>query len=647
MKFYLKIIFLFLISFETFFAQDSKDTSKIVKEIRIPDSLLSVPLKTHGKLFQGDYLPFRKINKWDIQLLNNIGMSDIIAANTPFYNMNLGAYSTYNSFSAFGSSSKSISFGYNGRNISDMDIGSLNPEQFSSEFFENIEIFVGSDAVIFGDNAASVFINFQEIRYNTEKPFTRLWFGNAGYSYLGADGIYSQNISPNVNFTFGFRSYNSLGGFENSWGNNWNGRIILRWNPDNQSSISFTENFSDIGSGTNGGIDTQNSENIFDRLSAVPKFPGLNERTFRHDLTLSATRKFDTSGQNSIALNLYMSNVVWDRSSGDSISFELLDTNYSVYNYKYSYFGADGRYEFSPVDAFSLKIGGVAELDFLDKSFYSSDFNGLSSAVYGQTIVKLSDILKISGGARIFSKFGNYGLAYGVKQISYFTDRLNLMLDLSYSDRLPYPVEGLNLNGEQHLALLGELRYDFKDSTRLIIGGYIRSIFSPILGRVVENYTNGNYLNYYNGEGIYRAGAYIEYSKRFLNDFTVIAKGLFQIGLDESGSAKNDFPLFNANFRVFYTYNVGRSNLRLGLESGFLTDFKGDNFYPVHRTFYQGNYNSDFMITGINGFAEIKLGNSFVKISYQNLLNSNYYYVAVNPMFNRNFRLTANWAFAE
>ncbi len=647
MRFYYIIIIIFSITIYSLFAEEKIDSSSIEADYHIPDSLLSVPLTSHGKIFNNNNQFFRKINKWDIQLQNYITTNDIISKFTPFYNQHLGGYSTYNSFSAFGASSKTISFAYNGRSVYDLELGSFNPELFPTELFENIEIFVGLSAVVLGDNSASVLINYQEKKHNTGKPFTKLWFGNSGYSYLGADGIFSQNIAPNFNFTFGFRSYNSSAWFEDSWGNNWNARLVLRWNPDNLTSISLSENFNNMGASTSGGIEIKNINNIFDRISAVPKFQGLDERVFRHDITLSATRKLDSSGNNSIALNLYFSNSDWDRSSGRNIKFDDKDTNRRVYNYSNHYLGIDGRYDFSPIDEISLKIGGIAELDYLDKTFLHTNFNGLSSAVYGLATMKISDIMLLSGGARIFSKYGNYGLSYGAKQITYFSQKMNLMLDLSYSDRLPFPVEGLKLNSEQHILFLGELNYKFEDSTKLIFGGYLRSIFSPILANTVNNYTYGNFLEYFNGNNINRLGAYLEYSQKILGDYTIILKGLFQLGIDNEGNVKKDYPLFNANLRFFYTYAIGKSQISFGLESGFLTSFTGNNFYPIHRTFYAGDYESGFMTTGLNTFAEIKLGNAFVKISLNNVLNNHYYYVALNPMFERNFRLSANWSFLE
>ncbi|MBX3042538.1 MAG: hypothetical protein KIT33_00425 [Candidatus Kapabacteria bacterium] len=628
-------------------SDDNVTPSDSVKTQRIPDSLLSLPLYNHGKFLSGKYNKFRNINKRDIQLINYTGLNDIISHFTPFYSQDMGSYSTYNSFFALGAPSRSISWGFNGRNINDIEIGSLNPEQFPTEFFENIEIFTGADAVVFGDNAASVFVNIQEIRYNSALPFTRIWFGNSGFGYLGADGIFSQNVMPNVNFTFGFRSYNSNGAFTNTWGDNWNARVILRWNPDNLTSISFTENFSNLGSGTSGGNNPEISNSVFDEIGAIPVFSGLNERLFRHDLSITATRNFDTNTTNTAVLNFYISSIRRDRSSGSDLNFGLSDTTSQVYKTTSNFFGTEGRYEIAPVDAISLRFGGSAEVDLIERTYYHDEFNGVSTAGFAHSTIIFSDDFDINGGVRFFSKFGNVGLAYGVKQNLNIAKNLKLTADLSYSDRLPYPVEGLSLKSEQHLALAGEMIYRLNEHAQLITGAYLRSIFSPIMAEFNPLTDDFNYINHFNGSSITRTGLYLDFSGDILKNLSMRLHGLLQYSIDDAGNQIYDLPIITTSGRLFYTYKPGKSMLRVGVETGLLTDFRGDYFYPVTRSFYPGNHDSGIMLTGITAFLEVKLGDAFVKVQYENILSQNYYYVAVNPMFTGNLRLTANWTFNE
>jgi outer membrane cobalamin receptor len=252
-RFDLVFLLIFIITSLSLFAQDEQDTTKT--KVAVKDSIIRIPLRNHGNLIHIKDTPNITIKKQDIQDINYTGLSDILQKKTPFYTQNQGSFGLFNSFSIFGAKPRSINFQFNGRNINDLDLGSLNPEQISTEFFESVEVYYGSDAIILGDNSAGALINFQEIRYNTEKPFTRLWFSEAGFEYLAADGVYSQNFARDWNFTLGFNTKAADGLYQDSWMNSWNFRGILRWNPSDRTSISLSENFTNHGIGTGGGVD--------------------------------------------------------------------------------------------------------------------------------------------------------------------------------------------------------------------------------------------------------------------------------------------------------------------------------------------------------------------------------------------------------
>ena len=641
---YSAIFLLIMFAFKAYSNEQAVDTTAVHEQY--PDSLISIPSVTHGKIFHQDYNQFRTINKSDIQEINYVGLNDIISDFTPFYNQHLGGYSTYNSFLALGASSRGISWAYNGRNINNPILGSFNPEQHSPEFFENLEIFTGSDAVILGNNASSVFINIQEIRYNTGKPFTRLWFGNSGFGYLGADGVFSQNFRPNWNFTFGFKSYNSLGAYDNSWGNNWNARAILRWNPNDKTSISLTENYTNIGSGTSGGVDLSRSDDIYDRLTAVSVYTGLNERNFRNDLTLTASHKFDTVHYNALTVNLYLSTSVWDRNSGADYSFGPSDTSNSVFSNSFNYAGAEGRYEVEFFEMMKFRFGASAEYDFVNQSFLNDEFKGISSGLYSHASVNFSDSYSLSGGVRLNSQFAKTALAYGIKQKIQFSENLSLSSDFSYTDRIPYLAEGLHLDNEQHISLNGELSYIGDNGLRVSTGLFYRTVFSPVIFDI-RRQSEKIQDKHYNGNEYSRFGVYADFSGTLVSDFGFRLRLLSQYGLDVNSNQLIDLPLLNGSAKIFYTYKPGRSMLRIGLEAGAISDFTGDQFFPLTRSYYQGDYGSGFMFSGLTAFAEIKIGDAYVKVQYRNLFSNNYYFVPINPMFPANLRLSANWTLNE
>ena len=137
--------------------------------------------------------------------------------------------------------------------MNEANFGTFNMDMFSTEFMESVEILVGSDAVIFSNNSSGALINLQEIRYNASTPYTKLWINQAGTSMISSDGVFSQNILPNFNFTVGIRAISSDGDFTNQWVDSWNLRGILRWNLSPKTNISLTENFYNHAAGTNGG----------------------------------------------------------------------------------------------------------------------------------------------------------------------------------------------------------------------------------------------------------------------------------------------------------------------------------------------------------------------------------------------------------
>ena len=228
------------------------------------------PLKAHGSSFLIPYKHYNKINKTDFAFENYQTSSELIQNKLFSLPLSLGNIGKFNSLAINGAYSQQISSCYNNRPMFDVFDKKYNLEQFPAEFFENIEILTGTDAVSFSDNSSAAMLNFQEIIYNTNTPFTKLWFAQADYDFIGADGIFSQNIAKDLNFTFGFRSLFSSGRYDNNWLESWNTRGLLRYNISDLSSISIVYNFVNMGNGTNGGMKSDTSDFTDDLICCIP-----------------------------------------------------------------------------------------------------------------------------------------------------------------------------------------------------------------------------------------------------------------------------------------------------------------------------------------------------------------------------------------
>jgi hypothetical protein len=53
------------------------------------------------------------------------------------------------------------------------------------------------------------------------------------------------------------------------------------------------------------------------------------------------------------------------------------------------------------------------------------------------------------------------------------------------------------------------------------------------------------------------------------------------------------------------------------------------------------------MWTRLDAFAILKVGNAYITLSYENLLDANYTITPVYPMPDRSFRLGVNWVFID
>ncbi|MCX6147886.1 MAG: TonB-dependent receptor, partial [Candidatus Kapabacteria bacterium] len=271
---YNAIQLLFILNSVFVFAQISKspiipvDSTLNIKnseiEINKKDTILYKLDKQFGLVYLLDNTFVQTINKNYGLEINYAQMSDLLSNEINYYPMFQGSFGLYDTFQAFGGGHRDNSYKFNGRNILSPDSRIFNINEYSTEAFENIQILKGSEASIIGGASGGLFLNFQEIQYNSKTPFTKLWYTDAGKDFLTSDGIFSQNIMANTNFTFGFRKMSTTGEFTNQWMESWNVRNSIRYSFNEYSNMSFSYNLSNLGNGTNGGISLQ-SQNIFSR----------------------------------------------------------------------------------------------------------------------------------------------------------------------------------------------------------------------------------------------------------------------------------------------------------------------------------------------------------------------------------------------
>ncbi len=623
------------------------------------DTIVRMPFSRHGRtllLKDSDYM---SISKRDIQFANYSSVSDLIYEFSDVYPLSLGMFGQFNSFSFLGGMPRDVSINYDSRIISDPAFGSYNPEQIPTETFENIEIFIGSEAVILSDNSSGALLNIQEAQHNTKTPYTRIFFSQAGYEYLNSDGTFSQNFARDWNITAGFRNVSTVGRFSNSELESWNVRGILRWSPSDRTTFSLTENFTHHFIGTGGGVSIDNSYDlnndgnidVYDALEAQPVFPRSDKRAIRHDLTLKVSSLLSADSSEAFSGSIFLSNTEWDNYTFPVTIDDTTASHYQKYNS--SYYGAEGKFEENLNEVLYLAFGGNGIIYNVPGTSFSDPWNGLSAAAFGYGVLSLHEGLDLSGGVRFKSIYGNNMLSYGAGALFKLSGDMKIKADLSLSDRFPTPVEGFGLDNERHL--LGLVNFNWAIGSAMISGSaFARYIHNPILAEAVFD-TSGALVNstFKNEDSREIIGGSLTYSNDLINGMIldndrVHIRVKIQTRLSTAGGINdNRFPAFAGSVDSYYQMQIQRSILIVGFSFYMQSAFNGEQYVPQTRAYIPYAREKAISINGIDAYLKTRLGNAYVRITYQNLLSSGYYYVPVYPQLDGNMRITISWSFFD
>ncbi len=617
---------------------------------------LYMPLERHGRLLltatRADY----SVSKYDLKWSDYNSLGEILAEHLPAFPLFLGAQGMMNSFAIFGATPRDIALTYNGRSLNDPVLGTALLEQFPPEFMERAEIMLGSDAVIMGDNASGALINLQEIRYNTAKPYSRIWFHQGGSDYLASDGVFSQNIAQNVNFTIGWRRQFSAGRLQNQRLNAWNLRMLLRWNMSERTNVSFTHLFTSHIIGTNGGVDTTIANGFvnFTPTGAVTFRTNDGERVNRHDASLTLTSYLSADTANAVSLTAYGSLGLWQRTRLDRRSIlvrtSVLSDTVVAQDYTTRQFGVRGHIE-THLPFLNVQAGGRLEIISSDSAMYFDSFTrGLVSG-FGRLELLPFEHIRLSGGMRISLMNSALDLSLGGRLTWVHDSSLTFFADLSRSFRSASHQEGVALANESHILLLGGLRYK-SPAVNAELLGFFRNVQQPIVAQPIYESTRATLSNNVIGTSFVNTGSRTALgvtangSVRLGN---ILADGFAQAVITQTnGTNDRRFPALYAGLSVQYEYAVGRSTLHGGVRFRMMTGFRGERFIPQTWSYTEQTYYEQAPQTnGLDLIGGAVIGNVFLRVTMQNVLSTAWWYVPIQPMYDQNIRLSVSWAFTE
>ncbi|MBL7999046.1 MAG: TonB-dependent receptor plug domain-containing protein [Candidatus Kapabacteria bacterium] len=613
----------------------------------IPPVPLHIPLPRHGSLTLLPMPSEHMTQRRDWQMLNYSSLPEILEWILPsqLYPLHHGFPGQFNAVSAMGGSMRDNTLLFNGRTMGDITRGAAALEHFPVEFAENISILSGTDAAVFGESAG-ILMNIAEPRYNTKTPYTRLWYSQGGYDFISSDGVFSQNIAPNVNMTLGFRRQSGTGRFANQSFEVWNVRGLLRWNLSPKTNVSYSHIFTNHFTGTNGGINMRTTAAPNDELTANVLLPDNNERIFRHDGTFTFSSLVADDTSSAVSASAYYSIGEWLINRNKKLALPDSDS-LAMHSWTNNRIGATVRYEQRLFSGLTYRMGGEAEYYLSSTSVYAERGAGQRIAGYGHISGQFTESIALRGGVRLRNDRDRVTIAAGAAAAFTIARAVSLTVDVSQSSRLPSVAEGWQLNRENTTLILSTVRYT-DSTTSATISLSLRNTLNPIRATILSFDTAGTPYSAAFGNG--GSERWIQLGGEFSHSMGRLRISSFlqsNIGFTD-GDQSQRFPLVYAGATAEYDiFRSATSRVFTGLRVRGRTAFRGEQFIPQQWGYAEGTTDLAAAFDGIDINAGAKLGNAFVKFSFQNIVSSFYTTLSTFPRIDRNIRLSVAWTFFD
>lgn len=592
------------------------------------------PLPFHGAVSAlGIVVPYRSMSRAAISSLPYRTLDDILEWRTPSYMLSTGLLGDWNMPLLFGERPGQQVVAYDGIAAAQHTVGMYPPAWVMPEFMEQLAILVGVDAAILAGATTGTAYWVQQPWYNTRTPYTRVWYCQSAYDFIATDGIFSQNVAPNVNATLGFRRMVTPGRYQGQWLDSWNTRALVRWNPSDALSISLLHRFTNWGLGTNGGLNPVLSEDPTNERTAVGLYPGLDQRLFRHELQFLATTQ--QAPQRVISASLGVTFDEWNIYRSTMLATASDSSTHVRWNA--TALRGTVRWEEQLIPALGLIAGMDAALLQTTAAAYTTASRTVYLSPFGYARWDITPTVLLRGGGRFVIESGKLVPILGAA-VQYRHAPLTITLDASTSAQSPASVDGGLGIERAHLLLL---RAEQSDSVFSIgASAYLRwrqqrEVIPLLRGDTVL----GVRTRLLDGQQL-ASGVTIE-ATQAIGNIRIAPQVVF------SFEGARQVPLLYGTISIRYEHRIGRNRLLGELFVRSRTGVVADRFVPFTWAYLPGDQWLPAAFDGGTVALTAELGNATVKLAVGNILSTYYSTLSTFPQLDRHITLSVAWTFFD
>lgn len=582
---------------------------------------------------------------------------------------------------AWGTDWRGVAILMDGRPINDPITGTYNLYDLPMEFMEQVEDFSGSEAPAESWNAPGMALNFVTHQYNSLRPITKIRYVQAPNNNLMSDGLFTQNILHGLNFMFGFQRLVSDGRFngartdagfavpQGAIVDNWNVRTRLRYNFSDRLNIGLTDfYFKDI-NGLNGGVLPYNPsalvpltpQNVFDDVAAFVDSPNALETVSRRDVSLLAVAKLFADSTSITQGNAYYTHLLREYSNPGS-EFALL----AIHNSHYAELRGIRLQQSFHSDFQVSELGILAEhSQFASNGFFDSTAHGITlnsskrdiSSVFFKSEIRPINLVRVNVSGRFddYSSQSAPSFGAGMKLLpvpvaEFFgeysqTYRFPTFQESSWIDSTilrPSPIQK-----EKHTFYRAGLNLHLGNAGLVSIAGFKRSVDNAIVFQSAQTGQGSPAVRIINVSAVQTQGLSASLNTQ-VGPFALDATLLYST-YTEHDTTKLLTPKVVGSGELSYQNKFFKDalNAKFGIRFHFMGDQRGVDFNPQLMLYSENSTGNVPSWSRLDLYAILKIGDAYITLSYENLLNANYYVNLIYPMPDRTLRFGVNWEFLD
>ncbi|MGC8897960.1 MAG: putative porin [Bacteroidota bacterium] len=529
------------------------------------------------------------------------------------------------------------------------------------ESLSSISYLTPAEGLYFTMSPNAGVLQLSRLRYNTLKPYSKIYYDQGPYGISTLDGLFTQNITRTTNAMIGLQHGVADGRYNNNRSDGWNLRGMLQHQLSHHILLEISDVWSRFDTQLNGGVDLASTspDDIYNGLIATVRLPSGSEVAEQNDLRMELYAARDTI-QNYLHIALRyaterqsLNNVQTSPSdTTESRSFEIksrsIDAVVDISN-KAGIFSSNTRFEASFYDS----PGSTKYLPYRDLHLGAVEKVGVhSSSVHCDAIWRIDYINKrtfLSGAATAsFSFLKEMGLllqAALTNRYPNFTERYWLGKPPSSSTTLysAEPIPERHADFRFRLAWRPSEQVDFRfTGLHHVIQSTIKIFpahYSPTQPPFSALYAilNGNKTEI--------TAAASRVTINFLKFLLQAEANMVSYRYEET--VEKPVPTINisSSFNYIDTLFAGNFPFRIGVRILYLSAQEGRTYFPDIGYFISIPYVRFGPSTTIDFYAVGKIGSAILHFGILNITDAHTMLTPVYPVLDRTYHFGVNWEF--